>query len=153
MSHTWENGWKPNFGHDFGPHWSPKKIFVIFTSSRCIAASLYVISRKTNEPNLRKWQKNEFCVRFWLLCPNSGRQFFFFLKKKMRLRHSLDIVVIYRHVQYQKKLMIQSWENLVGDGQTGRRKYGASKRQVVDFKKISRCYKMSTNQFPRYKLK
>ena len=79
--------------------------------------------------------------------------FSFFKKKKMRLRHSLDIVVIYRHVQYQKKLMIQSWENLVGDGQTGRRKYGASKRQVVDFKKISRCYKMSTNQFPRYKLK
>ena len=34
--------------------------------------------------------------------------FLFFKKKKMRLRHSLDIVVIYRHVQYQKKLMIQS---------------------------------------------
>ena len=85
MNQTWKNDKKINFVPDFGlfgPNWSPKKIFVIFTSSRCIAASLYVISRKTNEPNLRKWQKNEFCVRFWLLCPNSGRQFFFFLKKK-----------------------------------------------------------------------
>ena len=60
MNQTWPNDKKINFVPDFGlfgPNWSPKKIFVIFTSSRCIAASLYVISRKTNEPNLRKWQK------------------------------------------------------------------------------------------------
>ena len=42
---------------------------------------------------------------------------------------SLDIIVSYHHVLYQKKLMIQSWENLVTyirkngrtDGQTDRR--------------------------------
>ena len=33
------------------------------------------------------------------------------------LRQSLDIMVSY-DVQYQKKLMIQSWENYVTDGRT-----------------------------------
>ena len=37
---------------------------------------------------------------------------------KIWLRQSLDIMVSYHHVQYQKKLMIQSWENLLTDGQT-----------------------------------
>ena len=39
---------------------------------------------------------------------------------KIWLRQSLDNMVIYRHVQYQEKLIIQSWENLVTDGRTGR---------------------------------
>ena len=43
---------------------------------------------------------------------------FFF--SKIRLRQSLDNMVIYRHVQYQEKLIIQSWENLVTDGRTDR---------------------------------
>ena len=30
---------------------------------------------------------------------------------------SLDIMISYHHVQYQKKLMIQSWEKLVTEGQ------------------------------------
>ena len=34
------------------------------------------------------------------------------------LRHSLDVMVSYYHVQYPKKLKIQSWENLVKDRQT-----------------------------------
>ena len=34
------------------------------------------------------------------------------------LGQSLDIMVSYHHVQYQKKLMIQFWEMLVTDGQT-----------------------------------
>ena len=37
---------------------------------------------------------------------------------KSWLCHSLDVMVSYYHVQYQKKPMIQSWENLVTDGQT-----------------------------------
>ena len=49
--------------------------------------------------------------------PSSGRQFF---SQKIWLRHSVDIMVRYQHVQYQKKLMIQSRENLVTDGRTGR---------------------------------
>ena len=45
-----------------------------------------------------------------------GTQIFFF--QKIWLRQSLDIMVSYHHVQYQKKLMIQPSENLVPDGQT-----------------------------------
>ena len=44
-----------------------------------------------------------------------GPDFFFFFSK-ISLRHSLD--VSYHHVQFQKTLMIQSWEKLVTDGQT-----------------------------------
>ena len=39
------------------------------------------------------------------LSPNSGRQFFF---SKIWLCQPLDIMINYYHVQYQKKLMIQS---------------------------------------------
>ena len=41
--------------------------------------------------------------------PNSGCQIFF---SKIWLRQSLEIMASYHHVQYQKKLRIQSWENL-----------------------------------------
>ena len=42
---------------DFCP-FGPKKFFVNFTSTRnCCKLSFYAISRKTNEPNWRKWQK------------------------------------------------------------------------------------------------
>ena len=47
--------------------------------------------------------------------PNSGRQNIF---SKIWLRQSLDVTVGYDHVQNQKKLMIQSSENLVTDRQT-----------------------------------
>ena len=64
MSQTWENSNKtnagPNFG-SFGPNLDPKTFFVAFTLPdirHCCKLSLYAISRKTNEPNLRKWQKN-----------------------------------------------------------------------------------------------
>ena len=39
--------------------------------------------------------------------PNSGHQNLFF-PSKFWLRQSLDIMISYYHVQYQKKLMIQS---------------------------------------------
>ena len=44
--------------------------------------------------------------------------------KKIWYRQSLDIMVSYHHVQYQKKLMSRSWENLVTDGPTDRRTVG-----------------------------
>ena len=49
------------------------------------------------------------------------RTAFFFFPKKIWLRQSLGIMVSDHHVQYQKKLMIQSWEDLVTEGRTGRR--------------------------------
>ena len=51
------------------------------------------------------------CAQFG---PNSVRQI---LVSNIWLRQSLDIKVSYYHAQYQKKLMIQSWEYLVTDGQ------------------------------------
>ena len=60
MNQIWENDLKPNLGPDFGPNLVPKKIFVVFTSTWCnklLQAVIVGISRKTNEPNLRKWQK------------------------------------------------------------------------------------------------
>ena len=44
-------------------------------------------------------------------------------------------MVSYHHVQYQKKLMIQSWENLVTDRQTDRR----TDRQTDESDFIGRC--------------
>ena len=41
--------------------------------------------------------------------------------QKIWLHQSLDFMVNYYHVKYQKKLMIQSWENLVTEGWTNRR--------------------------------
>ena len=65
-----------------------------------------------------------------LFGPNSGPQIFFL---KIWLFQSLDIMVSYHPVeimisyyreQYQKQLMIQSWENLVTNGRTNGRADG-----------------------------
>ena len=60
---------------------------------------------------------------------------FFFFFSKIFLRQSLDIMVSYHHVQYQKKLMIQSWGNLVTDGRTD----GTIDRQADESDFIGRC--------------
>ena len=43
----------------FSPNLVPKNFFEHFISTRCytLLQSMYPISRKSNEPNLRKWQK------------------------------------------------------------------------------------------------
>ena len=48
---------------------------------------------------------------------NLGHQTFF---SKTWLYRSLDIMISYPRVQYQKKLIVQSWEDLVTDGQADR---------------------------------
>ena len=68
INQTGENGKKPNFGHDFGSFGSIlsppllPKFFLWDLPQRdiryCCKVPLYKISRKINEPNLRKWQKN-----------------------------------------------------------------------------------------------
>ena len=76
MNLTCENGKKSSFGPDFGRFW-PKFGLQIFFSwvlpllnvIGCRKLSLYAISRKTNEPNMRKWQKTQFWTRFWPLWP------------------------------------------------------------------------------------
>ena len=59
--------------------------------------------------------KNLVFGRFWLIRPKFGPSIFF---SKIWVRQSLDIMVSYHHVQYQKKLKIQSWEILAIDWQT-----------------------------------
>ena len=65
--------------------------------------SFYAISMNTNKPNLRNWQKN--LVSDPILAQICATKF---KKKKKWLRQSLKIMVSYHHVQYQKKLIIQS---------------------------------------------
>ena len=52
MMQPWENGKNPNFGPNLPPPpWMVLSILVVRQSP-------YAISRKTNKPNLKKWQKN-----------------------------------------------------------------------------------------------
>ena len=60
-------------------------------------------------------KKPSFGPNFGPFGPNLGRQAFL---SKIWLRQSLGVMISYHHVQYQKKLMIQFWENLVTDGRT-----------------------------------
>ena len=104
--------------------WVPKffsRILPLLDVRHCCKLKFYSISMKTNKPNLRKWKKTSFGPDFGTFDPNSGCWFFFFFFSKIWLRQSLDIIVIYHYVQNQKKLIFQSWVNLVTDGQTDRR--------------------------------
>ena len=57
MNQTWENGKRPNFKPKFGPQKLFGGILPLLDVRHCCKLSLYTISRKTNEPILRKWQK------------------------------------------------------------------------------------------------
>ena len=59
------------------------------------------------------WNLETIQARFWL----KFRLPILYLFSKIWLRQSLDVMVSYHHKQYQEKLLIQSWENLVTDGQ------------------------------------
>ena len=57
--------------------------------------------------------------------------FFCFFFSKIWFRQSLDIMDSYHHVQYQIKIMIQPWENLVTDGRTDRQTRVISQTRVM----------------------
>ena len=63
MNEIWENGKKLNFGPDFGlfdPNLGLSFFFQVLhllIVTYCSKLSSYVIQRKTNESNTRKWQK------------------------------------------------------------------------------------------------
>ena len=59
-SQNWKNGKKPSFRTDFGhfrPNLGPKIFLPLLHVRHCCKLSLYAISRKTNELNLRKLLK------------------------------------------------------------------------------------------------
>ena len=129
MKKTWENCKKNNFRPDFGsfvPNLGPKKFFrgfylylmlEIFASYHCM-----IFQGKLMTQTKENGKKNSFGAWFGLVGPKFMSQIFFF---KNLFCQSLDIMVSYHHVKYQKKIMIQSWENSDGrmDGQTNRREW------------------------------
>ena len=75
----WKKKKKTNLGPDFGlfgPNLGAKKILLVLTPlnvRHCYKLLLYAISQKTNEQNLRKWQKKtSFRNDFGTFGPNSG---------------------------------------------------------------------------------
>ena len=46
------------FGPNLGPTLFFSRILPLLDARHCCNLSLYATARKTNEPNLRKWQKN-----------------------------------------------------------------------------------------------
>ena len=129
----------------------------------CFKLLSYAIWEKTNEPNLRKWRKTRFQARFGQFGPifgpkngekphfgpelrqdpNPGHNFFFsFFFFLIWLSQSIDFMGNYHYVEYQKKLMIQPWENLVKDGRVDRR----ADRQMAESDFIGRCPTMSVHK-------
>ena len=71
---------KTSFRSDFGPL-GPKFYLLILPLvevRHCCKLSFYVNSRKTNEPNLRKWQKTYFRARSESIWPKFRLSIFFF---------------------------------------------------------------------------
>ena len=119
MNQTWENGKKKlilvPILVPLAQIWARKKllwILPLLDVTHCRKLSLYEISRKTYQPNLWTWQKK--LVSGPILAQIRADNLFFFFFSK--ICQSLDITASYNHVQYKKKLMNQSWENLVTDG-------------------------------------
>ena len=126
ISPTGEKDKKLNFGPDLGPFWLKYRLQKLFSwvlplldVIHCCKLSLYAMKRKTNKQTWKNGKKSSFGPDFGLFGPNSSYQFFFFFSR-IWLFQSLDIIVSYHHVQYQKNLMIQSRENLVTDRQTNK---------------------------------
>ena len=121
MNQTWENGKKSNLGPNFdtfGLNLDLKNFFVgfihlhemleIVTSYRCIQFQGKLINQTCENGKKPSFRPHLAQIR--------TNNFFF---SKTWLHQSLDIMVNHQ-VQYQKKLMIQSWKNLVMDGRTDR---------------------------------
>ena len=100
----------------------------------CCKLSLYAISRKTNESNLRKWQKNLVLGPIWNLQPKFGLQTFFC---GWYLYKMLEVVASYHCMQFHRKLMNQTWEN--GKKPTFVSDFGPNSGHQNLFKKIRLC--------------
>ena len=88
----------------------------IVSSYHCMQFQWKIMIQTSNS---RNWQKTLFWVWFRLVGPKFGPPAKFVFTK-IWLHQSVDIMISYHHVQYQKKIMIPSWENIATDGRTGR---------------------------------
>ena len=132
-----------NFGSDFGPFGSylgPQFFFARFTSTRCytLSQSIFAFNFKENlwSKLKKKWQKTLLWTWFRSTGPKFGSPSFF---SKIWFCQSLDVMVSYQHVKYQKKLIIQSWENLVTDGRTDQQKDRRTDRQTDESDFMGPC--------------
>ena len=119
MNQTWENAKKPNFGLNFGPfgpNLGPLKFSWVLPLLDVSYHCMQFQGKRTIQTE-ENGKKTHFGPDLGPLGPNSGCQNFFSV---MCLCQSLDIMVSYHHVKYQRNLMVQSWENLVTDGRIDR---------------------------------
>ena len=75
INETWENGKKPSFRIDFGPKILCVWILLLQDVRHCYNLSVYAVSRKNYEANLKKWRKS-----WGPFSLNSGCHFFFIFK-------------------------------------------------------------------------
>ena len=114
MNQTWENGEKSNFGPDFGlfgHNFGPQiflQVLPLLVVRHCSKLSSLCNLKKTIEPNLRKRKKTNLWPNFGLFGPNLGPKIFF---HGIHLLQMLEIVASYHCMQFQGKLMNQTWEN------------------------------------------
>ena len=121
---------KINFGpkfSTFAPNLDQQVLFVDVRNWRKV--SLYAISRKTNDSNSSKWRKIPLRTWFRSIKPKFAPPFFFRNLALLVTRYH-DQISTCQHVKCQKKLMIQSLENLVPDGQTNRQTDKRTDRQI-----------------------
>ena len=109
---------KLSFGPNFGPF--DLNLGPNFFSLLDIVASYHCMQfqGKLMKQTWENCKKPSFKPDFGPFGPNLGPNFIYLFFSKIWLRQSLDIIVSYHHAQHQKKLMIQSWENVVTDGHT-----------------------------------
>ena len=111
MNQTWENSKKPSFGPAFGLFWP-----------------LLVVQENGKKPN--------FGPNFGPFGPNSGCHN---LSSKIWLCQSLDIMLSYHHVQYQKKTndpILRKLSDGSTDGQTDKSDFIGSCPTNVERPKI-----------------
>ena len=119
MNQTWEKAKKLISGPISAPLdqiWCPQIflwVSLLLDVRNCRKLSSQQISRKTYDPNSRKWWKTSL---FWTWFRPAGPKFrtSYFFFSKIWLRQSLNIMVSYHH-RISGKLMMQYWKNLVTD--------------------------------------
>ena len=119
--------------------WAPKiflRVLLPWDVRNCRKPSLHSISRKSLDPNSTKWQKTSFLAGF-----RPVRRQLFVLK--IWYLQSLDIIISYHHVQYQKKQTNNVILRKLSDGQTDERADGLmdrkTDRQTNESDFIGRC--------------
>ena len=112
MNQAWENGKKPSFGTDFGPfgpNLDPPNFFYGFYFYMLDIVASYDCMQFQGKLMNQTWEngrKPSFRTNFCHFGPNLGPQIFF-----MDFVSMLDIVASFHSMQFQGKLINQTWEN------------------------------------------